>query len=718
MRLIALLALTALAPGAHALALHARSPASCIARSPRAGRTCPRAAVADRSGDSEDSPEALLRQWQDQLKAELGDAEINRLEREERALSIWKRLVARDERRLWRQRKAELAKAARVEVAATRRREVDFASESVEWDGGTDIGDDDTDDAAVSLAWEARSAASAGSAAKAARARAEGPSGKEEVVETVGIDLGTTNSLVACFQEGKPAVLEVGGELMTPSAVAYVRVDEKATSSGKKKQARGKARMGPAILAPVKADSVSAALNAGSGRNEGTGVLVGTQAQLRAQDDPSSTFRSVKRILGRRDVGQEEVAKMRWLAPVRVQGAGATGEVLFACDGVDVPFSAVDVSAEVVRALLDGACSSLRTPVRSAVVTVPAHFSEAQRAATETACVLAGLDQVHLLREPEAAALAYGFNAPQDERCLVFDLGGGTFDVSVVDVGGDTIEIISTTGDVQLGGDDFDEAIAAFLTQEVVKSGDMLPDTSARHRLVSAAREARHNLTTSTSTEIHLTHLTGTRAGEEVQADLSLTLTRRKMEALTKHLIERMVPPLVKAARDAGIRLAVATEDEEAEEALDALSREADDPSAVAARATPVGGRQTKARRARANVAWRWQRMVRRWAAGNHKLQRFAPGVPISRVILVGGATRMPCVRRLIKRVMGIDAVLTVDPETAVAEGAAVQAAILDGLPSAGRLAVFNPHHGGRLHRRRSASGTLAEAAAAASEMK
>jgi hypothetical protein len=130
--------------------------------------------------------------------------------------------------------------------------------------------------------------------------------------------------------------------------------------------------------------------------------------------------------------------RISWLAPSRLHGSSArgSGELLLNCAALSRPISAVDVSAEVLRALLDGACAALRRPVRAAVVTVPAHFSEAQRAATETACMLAGLQQVHLLREPEAAALAYGWDRTVDERCLVFDLGGGTFDVSVVDVGG------------------------------------------------------------------------------------------------------------------------------------------------------------------------------------------------------------------------------------------------------------------------------------------
>lgn len=414
-----------------------------------------------------------------------------------------------------------------------------------------------------------------------------------------------------------------------------------------------------------------------------------------------SAFRSVKRILGRRDLAPSDLAEMRWLSRAALNAgsasaaAGGSGELLLSCAALARPISAVDVSAEVLRALLDGGCAALRRPVRAAVVAVPAHFSEAQRAATETACFLAGLEQVHLLREPEAAALAYGWDKRRDERCLVFDLGGGTFDVSVVDVGGGTIEVIATDGDVALGGDDFDEAIAAHLTAALVSQTGLRPDERARHRLICAAQEARHALTEATSVEVALAGLSGSRDGQPATADFAHALSRRKMEGLTRQLLERLVPPIVKVAHDAGIKLTIAAE-------VDADGADGG--------AEPAGGvgRQSQAERARASVAWRWQRMARRWAEGNSKIQRFAPGVPISRVILVGGATRMPCVSRLIKRLTGIKPELTVDPETAVAEGAAVQAAILDGLPSAGKLAVFNPHHGGRLHQRRGAGARAA----------
>lgn len=353
----------------------------------------------------------------------------------------------------------------------------------------------------------------------------------------------------------------------------------------------------------------------------------------------------------------------------------------------------------------------------------------------------------------------------------------------------DTIEIISTGGDVSLGGDDFDEAIAAYATTQLLAQTGVQPDArshylcalpggaaaaAARRRacaherapprarcgpprraarpprapepaltpnarparraahpaarrpprrrsIVCAAQEARHALSTQTSAAVRLRGLSGTRApaarrgAADASSDgalggsgagvavtgveLDVPLSRRKMEALARPLLERMVPPLVKAAQDAGIRLNVAEQRPESGSPEEAALGD----GAAAARL----GKQTKAARARANVAWRWQRMARRWAEGNHKLQRFAPGVPISRVVLVGGATRMPCVGRLIKRVTGVTARPTIDPETAVAEGAAIQAAILDGQPSAGNLAVFNPHHGGRLHRRRDAAAEL-----------
>lgn len=277
----------------------------------------------------------------------------------------------------------------------------------------------------------------------------------------------------------------------------------------------------------------------------------------------------------------------------------------------------------------------------------------------------------------------------------------------------DTIEIISTDGDIALGGDDFDEAIAAYLTEQLVSQAGLNPDAPSRYRcaraprraralarvpcarllpprfklsnslrpavprpltrlvtstrsIIRAAQEARHALSEATSVEIDLADLTGTsmgggakpggrlsafrpfgRAGAKAErASLKLTLSRRKMEALTKHLLERLIAPIIKVAQGAGIQLTIA-----AAEADDAEN--GDGSPAAAAAGGGGGGRQSNSDLARANVAWRWQRMVRRWAAGNSKLQRFAPGVPISRVILVGGATRMPAISRLIKRLTG-----------------------------------------------------------------
>ena len=481
---------------------------------------------------------------------------------------------------------------------------------------------------------------------KAPPSKDDGAAADATKTARVGIDLGTTNCAVAVLVDGEtsPRVLPTKYNTpILPSVVTFLDADRAAAAG-----------------APPP-------LRAGGGRQP-CGVLVGDAAVARQTTDSASTYASCKRLIGRTASADELQALAALDVPVRIGGAR---EVVLPCPALRTAISPVDVAAELISAMKQSASKALAPlggrfaaadgDVRSAVVTVPAYFDASQRAATETACHLAGLDDVFLLREPEAAALAYGLGRGGDERVLIFDLGGGTFDVSIVDVGGGVTEVIATSGDPRLGGNDWDRAIANWLEQQFVAEHGVRISAFGRRRLLDAAEEAKVALSAETSVEVEVAGLVGTKG-------LSLTLSRRKMEAITRPLLLKLVAPMLEVASMARV----------------------DWPTEIG---TLDKGRRLQGRTDswRQQVAWRWQRMARKSRRKDSEgTQRFPSGsVAVQRVVLVGGATRMPAIGRFIRRLTGLKAKPTVNPEEAVALGAAVQAAILD---EQIEHRVFNPY--------------------------
>jgi len=466
------------------------------------------------------------------------------------------------------------------------------------------------------------------------------PSGADEAAEpAIGIDLGTTNCAVAAIDKtGQPFIIaDTAGSRVSPSVVSYVTKDDKPTAS---------------VRPLLDADG-------------GTRVLVGTQAQRQFVTNAQSTYASTKRLMGRTATAEELRALAALDVPYKTFGNGSEGrQVLLACPALRRAISPDDAAAELVRGMVCQAEAALGKRVHRAVVTVPAYFDDSQRLATETACLLAGLEEVKLLREPEAAALSYALDQQQDQRIMVFDLGGGTFDVSILDVGNGVVEVIASAGDPRLGGDDWDRVVARWLEDEFVREHAVPVDAFGRRRLLDAAEEAKVLLSTQQTTQVEVASLQGDKG-------LNVTLSRRKFEALCRHLVLRLVEPMREAARMADIPL---------DESNWGTLKRAD--------LAPKG-----AKRWRKKVAWRWRRMARR--AGSQK--GFPLGnVPISKVLLVGGATRMPCIGRFIKRVTGLTATpdARVNPDESVALGAAVMAGVLDG--SVRQTVLRNPYQHSR----------------------
>ena len=461
----------------------------------------------------------------------------------------------------------------------------------------------------------------------------------------VGIDLGTTNCAVAVVVDGRPVVLRNDeGAAVTPSTVSFLGLGQ---GSGQGSGGGGGGADAPEGLA-------------GRGR-----VLVGEKAQRQEVTNPTSTYSSTKRLIGRTASADELRALSALDVPARL--TRGTREVLLPCPALRTTLSPIDVSAELLRAMRQQAEAALGggVAVNKAVVTVPAYFDDSQRAATETACVLAGIETVQLLREPEAAALTYAIDAQQDERIMVFDLGGGTFDVSILDVGGGVVEVVATSGDPRVGGNDWDHAIAAWLSEQFLAQHGVPLRGFAHRRLLDAAVEAKHRLSTDATTLVEVPFLDG-------ELGLNVTLSRRKFEALCRPLLLKLVSPMQQVFEVAGLEL---------QPDIGTLSL--GDLSAAAP------SRQKWSRQ----VAWRWQRMAKKLktgapGVGTSRVQRFSSGVPVSRVLLVGGATRMPSIGRFIKRLTGLKAKPVVDPEEAVALGAATFAGILAGAID---QKVFNP---------------------------
>lgn len=458
--------------------------------------------------------------------------------------------------------------------------------------------------------------------------------------QSIGIDLGTTNCAVACVgKDGQPEILPTAdGERVFPSIVSFLTAAPTTTNTNTD---------GEALRSPLIAPDSDAC------------VVVGERARRQQLINPYSTFSSTKRLIGR----TASAAELKQLQALDVPHSVVpnTREVLLACPALRRAISPVSVAAELVRELVAQAESCLETNVTAAVVTVPAYFDDSQRCATETACLLAGLERVRLLREPESAALSYALASRRNERIMVFDLGGGTFDVSILDVGSGVVEVIASSGDPRLGGNDWDREVAQWLEDLFIAEHGLPLDGFARRRLLDAAEAAKVALSSEATTQVEVPFLVG-------QAGLNVTLSRRKFEALCRKLLLRLVQPMREVAEVAGLELDEAN------------------------MGTLIKGNQANAaprvQQWQQQVAWRWRRMAQR-TGGGASLNRPLQGVPITKVLLVGGATRMPSIGRFIKRMTGLPAKPTVQPEEAVALGAAVQAGILDN-----RVAtkVFNPY--------------------------
>jgi len=319
--------------------------------------------------------------------------------------------------------------------------------------------------------------------------------------KVVGIDLGTTNSCVAVMEGGKPTVIaNAEGFRTTPSVVAYTKNQDK---------------------------------------------LVGQIAKRQAVMNTDNTFYSVKRFIGRRvDEVNEESKEVSYA----VEKAGANVKVK--CPVLNKQFAPEEISAEVLRKLADDAGKYLGEPVTQAVITVPAYFNDSQRQATKDAGKIAGLEVLRIINEPTAAALAYGLDKKNNERILVFDLGGGTFDVSVLEVGDGVFEVLSTSGDTHLGGDDFDKVIVDYLADSFKSNEgiDLRQDKQALQRLTEAAEKAKIELSSATQSEINLPFITATPEGPK---HLDITLTRAKFEELASKLIDRCRVPVEQALKDA-----------------------------------------------------------------------------------------------------------------------------------------------------------------------
>jgi molecular chaperone DnaK len=377
--------------------------------------------------------------------------------------------------------------------------------------------------------------------------------------KAVGIDLGTTNSVVAAVMEGGQAevIPNAEGGRTTPSVVAF-------TDDGQR--------------------------------------LVGQVAKRQAILNSEATIYSVKRFIGRKWGEVDEEAKIVSYEVVK----GPNDAIRFAVRGKQ--YSPEEISALILRKLADDAAKFLGERVTEAVITVPAYFNDAQRQATKDAGKIAGLEVLRIINEPTAAALAYGLDKKGQETVLVFDLGGGTFDVSLLDVGDGVVEVRATSGDGHLGGDDFDKRVVDWLAEEFKRDQgiDLRSDPQALQRLYEAAERAKVELSSATTAQINLPFITADAAGPK---HLNITVTRAKFEQLTQDLVERCRGPVETALADAKLT--------------------ADD---------------------------------------------------IDEVLLVGGATRMPAVQELVRRLAGgKDPNMGVNPDEVVAIGAALQAGVLKG---------------------------------------
>ena len=324
------------------------------------------------------------------------------------------------------------------------------------------------------------------------------------MAKVIGIDLGTTNSVVAVMEGGKPEVItNAEGQRTTPSVVAYTKKGD---------------------------------------------LLVGQIAKRQAVINPENTFYSVKRFIGRKT--SEVTEELRQVSYKVVQ----TEDIIkLDCPALNKQFAAEEISAQVLRKLADDATKYLGETVKQAVVTVPAYFNDSQRQATKDAGKIAGLEVLRIINEPTAASLSYGLDKKDNETILVFDLGGGTFDVSILEVGDGVFEVLATSGDTHLGGDDFDEKIVQWLVQEFKNDEgiDLTLDSQALQRLTEAAEKAKIELSAVTQTSINLPFISVTPEGPK---HLERDLTRAKFEELCAKLIDRCTTPITNSLKDAEVK--------------------------------------------------------------------------------------------------------------------------------------------------------------------
>ena len=325
------------------------------------------------------------------------------------------------------------------------------------------------------------------------------------MAKVIGIDLGTTNSVVSVMEAGEPTVLDNNeGSRITPSIVAI-------TKSGER--------------------------------------LVGQVAKRQAVTNPENTIFSIKRLMGRK-YDDPEVQRTMKSVPYKITRA-SNGDVRVVMGGRE--YSPPEVSAMILQKLKADAEAKLGEKITQAVITVPAYFNDTQRQATKDAGKIAGLEVLRIINEPTAASLAYGLDKKNDETIAVYDLGGGTFDISILQLGEGVFEVKSTNGDTHLGGDDFDQRIVDWIADEFRKEQgiDLLKDRMALQRMKEAAERAKIELSSSMQTEINLPFISADASGPK---HLVMTLTRARLEQLVGDLIERTRGPVMKALEDAGIR--------------------------------------------------------------------------------------------------------------------------------------------------------------------
>jgi len=319
----------------------------------------------------------------------------------------------------------------------------------------------------------------------------------------IGIDLGTTNSCVAVMEGNEPVVIANSeGGRTTPSVVAFAKDGER---------------------------------------------LVGTIAKRQAVTNPENTIFSIKRFMGRK---HSEVETEEKLVPYKIVER-KNGDVVVNIQGKE--YTPPEISAMILQKMKQTAEDYLGEPVTQAVITVPAYFNDAQRQATKDAGRIAGLEVLRIINEPTAASLAYGLDKKKDERIAVYDLGGGTFDISILEIGDGVFEVKSTNGDTHLGGDNFDQAVLDYIADEFKRENgiDLRKDKMALQRLKEAAEKAKIELSSSMQTDINLPFITADATGPK---HLQMTLTRAKLEQLCGELIERSRGPVLRAMKDAGVK--------------------------------------------------------------------------------------------------------------------------------------------------------------------